>query len=432
MPRDEVTPLIEALAEIERDLERIDTRRHGGSRYVGEGADPEVAAHVARGGSVERGTGKLLGRGDGSGFDAKRVAEPRGGSGRRGAFAKTLLDIATHNVAHLERTPRDWVADGKALAEQTDSAGGYILPIEISTDIAQLIRANTIWDKIPGVTEVHPVGKQYWLPGLATGASAGYLPENAAIPATTETFQIMAEAYPKALATLLAVSNWLLNDAQHDPSIEDVIKNDMAAAMAVAQDSGFFYGNATNGAPKGITTYSNLTVGPNLGTNGSAPTYDLLQQVPAALRTVNAPFKNPGWVVSPKLISNLLAQTDSLGRPLFAGSPELLSLDSSTNAMTGTLLGFRFVSSNSIPSNQTVGANSNGTTVIFGSDWQECYFLEWEGISVAASSEAAYSPDGSTWISAFQSYQTLFRPITRHDVQLRRPQFFVASTGWLV
>lgn len=424
MPKD----LNDTLNELDHQTAQIRAlQQRKGSRYLAPGADPEVARHVAAGGSIEMGTGRAVSHGDGSGFSVKTVAPGRGGSARS-AFAKTLLDIASHNVGHLQRTPRDWTS--KALAESTDSAGGYILPIEVSTDVAQLIRANSIWDKVKGLTRVTPKSKEYDIPGLLTGAGAGYVPENAVIPATTESFQIMARGYPRALATLVSVSNWLLADAVGDPSIETVIKTDMAAAMAIAQDQGLLFGNATSGAPKGIATYANLTPGPSLGANGSAPTFQLLQQVPAALRAVNAPFLNPGWIVSPKLISFLLTLTDSVGRPLFAGNADLLSLDDS--GMTGRLLGFPFVASNQIPSNLTQGSSTNASQIIFSSDWQECYFLEWEGISMAASSEASYTPDGSTWISSFQSNQTLFRPITRHDVQLRRPQFFVASTGWLV
>lgn len=409
------------------DAETSDLRKrseHGGSRYVGSGADAETIATIAAGGSVKRGQPH-------PGTKARTVARGAHGTGAvAGAFAKSIIDIATHNVGHLERTPRDWAGGTKALAESTDSAGGYILPIEVSTDVAQLIRANTAVLKMPGITKVEPTSKEYDLPGLSTGATAGYLPENASIPAVAQAFQIVTRSYPRALATLVSLSNWLLNDAVADPSIEDIIKTDMAAAMGVAQDTALLFGTSTAGQPKGLTTYSGLTAGPTMGANGSAPSYQLLQQIPAALRTQNAPFKNPGWIVSPKVISFLLTLADSIGRPLFAGNPDLLSLD--VNGMSGRLLGFPFVSTNTIPSNQTVGTSSNGTTIVFSSDWNESFYLQWEGMSIASSSEASYSPDGTTWISAFASNQTLFRPIMRHDFVLRRPNFFVASQGWLV
>ena len=431
--------LTELLDQLDEDVKQVKQgqdamREHGPSRYVGPGADPEYVKQVAEGQArawrvVEPGTG---GRAVAfKNFDqTKSGAKVRERTAASGAFAKAVLDVATHNVRHLERTPRDW-AEGKALAEQTDSSGGYLLPVEVATDVAALIRANTAFLKMPGITHVQPKGKRYQLPGLQSGASASYLYENSSIPASAETFRVMAEGYPRAVAALVACSNWLLEDAATDPSIEAVIQEDMSAAVAVTQDQALLYADGTNGQPTGLTHVSGLTPGPNLGANGAGPTYANLQAIPAALRSVNAPFKAPGWIVSPKLIDNLLEQTDSLGRPLFAGSPELLSLDD-VSGMTGKLLGMPFVATNSLPTTMTVGSNSNGTEILFSSDWQEAYYLEWEGIALASSSEAAYTPDGTTWISSFQSYQTLFRLIGRHDLLVRRPQFFVVSTGWLV
>jgi hypothetical protein len=43
-------------------------------------------------------------------------------------------------------------------------------------------------------------------------------------------------------------------------------------------------------------------------------------------------------------------------------------------------------------------------------------------LEIDVSSEASYTPDGgTTWISAFQNAQTLFRAIMRHDITHRRP-----------
>lgn len=45
-------------------------------------------------------------------------------------------------------------------------------------------------------------------------------------------------------------------------------------------------------------------------------------------------------------------------------------------------------------------------------------------------SYAAYTPDGgTTWVSAFQNRQTLFRAVACHDFALRRPSLFSVMTG---
>lgn len=425
--------LDETLDDLDREitaLKQAELKRHRGSRYAGPGATREVLEHLAAGGTVQMGTGEPLEYGTRD-FAGKglRTVEPKAGGGGGSSLAKCIIDIATRNTADYERMPREW-ASKAALAEQTDLYGGYILPIEVSSDVAAIIRANTAVLKMPGITNIKPQSKEYDLPGLATGASASYVPENALIPTSGATFEIMAKAYPRALGTLLAISNWILADAASDPSIETIVRTDLAAAMSVAQDDKLLYGSNAANEPKGITTYSGLTPGPSTGADGVAPTYGFLQQIPAALRAINAPFKNPGWILNPRTIDSLLAQTDSLGHPLFAGNPELLSVDDS--GMSGRLLNFPFVSTNTVPVDMSQGTSSDCSQIIFGSDWNESYYLEWEGLAIAASAEAAYSPDGgSSWVSTFQSNQTAFRPLMRHDFQLRRPNFWVVLNGIL-
>jgi hypothetical protein len=68
--------------------------------------------------------------------------------------------------------------------------------------------------------------------------------------------------------------------------------------------------------------------------------------------------------------------------------------------------------------------------VLFSSDWEECWIGEKDAFSVERSTEATYTTDaGTTWISAFQAQQTLFRATHFHDIALRRPGLFVVTRG---
>lgn len=77
---------------------------HGGSRFAGQGASPDIVKHIAGGGSVGA-DGDLIQFAD----DSSKAFGGRGG-GRDGGAA--------------------------ALAEATDTAGGYLVPADVSTDIA--------------------------------------------------------------------------------------------------------------------------------------------------------------------------------------------------------------------------------------------------------------------------------------------------------
>src|SRR5262249_28225600 len=131
-----------------------ETRR--GSRFVASGADPGLVEHVAAGGSV-------------------RVAEPGGfgstrtlaGGGRRDGTGLAELMV-------------------KALAEGTPSAGGVLVPPEISSELVTLIRARSTVMSM-GPTTV-PVKKLLNVESMSAGATAYYVAENAAIPTSEETF----------------------------------------------------------------------------------------------------------------------------------------------------------------------------------------------------------------------------------------------------
>jgi hypothetical protein len=79
---------------------------------------------------------------------------------------------------------------------------------------------------------------------------------------------------------------------------------------------------------------------------------------------------------------------------------------------------------------QTTGSSTDTTEVYFASDWNECWIGEEQTLVIEVSAEASYTPDGgTTWVSAWQNRQHVFRAVTTHDIALRRPQFFSVLTG---
>lgn len=415
MPRS----LQEALADLETDVDAIRKRSaHGGSRYVGPGASDDVIAHVAAGGSVKRGGGEV------------RTIEPGRASESSGrGFAKALIDIARHQTDGM--TP---VWQAKALAESTDSAGGFLLTNEIAQSVLMLIRNRVAVTKMP-VTHVQPRSKQYVLPGLAGGASASWLAENAAIPASAETFQIAASMIPRPLGSLVAISNRLLADATSDnpnaaSGVEDVIRADVANLLAVTMDAGLLTGSGTI-QPKGLLNVTGTTPVPAgvIATNGSQVSYTVLLQIVGALQQASMPFSSPGWIFNGRTLTSLMALTNSIGEPLLA-SAGLLTVDAT--GTTGRLLGYPFAVTNAIPNNLTQGTASNASAIIFSSDWSECFIGDWQELGIDSSSEATYTTDGgTTWVSAYQSMQTAFRATLWADMAVRRPAAFVIAAGIL-
>jgi len=92
-------------------------------------------------------------------------------------------------------------------------------------------------------------------------------------------------------------------------------------------------------------------------------------------------------------------------------------------------LGYPFAVTNAISNAQTYGTSNNTSTIIFASDWSELFVGDWQLFGMDSSQEASYTPDGTTWISAYQSQQTVFRATLWADMAIRRPAAFVLASG---
>jgi HK97 family phage major capsid protein len=202
------------------------------------------------------------------------------------------------------------------------------------------------------------------------------------------------------------------------------VRDDLAEVIALRADLAFLRGTGTANEPTGIRNTAGLTAAPNLGTNGATPTFDHLKDLVANIRAQNAPFAKPGWVFNPRLLNTLEKVKDTTGH--YLAESDLLTFATGGG---GTLLGYPFVTTTQIPINLTTGTSSDTSEIYFGSDWNELFIGENDALRIELSAEASYSVDGTTWNSAFQQNQTLFRAVTCHDVGLRRPQLFSVMTG---
>jgi HK97 family phage major capsid protein len=379
------------LDHLSRQLETLSADGRG-SRFAGQAADEKTVTHLASGGTLARESRGLP--------EGWRTVDRRSG-GHEGGLAGVMR---------------------KALAVSTDSSGGYLVPVEISRDVLMGLRARSAVLRM-GPTIV-PLKKSLDVVSLSTGASAVYLAENAIIPISEQTFVQSALLTPKELAALVPVSDRLLRDADDNPSIEQIVRTDLAEVLALRGDLAFLRGTGTGGEPRGIRNTPGLTPAPAIGTNGRQPTFDDLKEVVAALRNVNAPFSRPGWVFHPRTIGTLEKFKDADGH--YLAETGLLTFDATGGG--GSLLNFPFRTTTQIPINLSVGSSSDCSEIYFSSDWTEAWVGEEDELRISVSGEATYWT-GSDWVSAFQSRQHLFRATWTHDLGLRRPSLFTCVVG---
>lgn len=340
-----------------------------------------------------------------------------------GASPDHLRSLDLRTVQPPSRRPDGITGSLKTLAESVPGSGGYLVPTEIADEIVTLLRARSAVYRL-GPTVI-PVKKELAVTSLLTGATAGYVGENDRISVSEQTFGQDPLLRPKALAALVPVSNRLLRDTEN-PTVESVIRSDLAEVLALRADLAFLRGTGPDPEPIGIKNIPGLTPGPDLGPNGRQIEFDDLKDIPAALRTLNAPFNWPGWIFHPRLLNHLEKLKDADGH--YIADAGLLTFDPTGGG--GTLLGYPFRTTTQIPVTLTTGASHDTTDIYFSSDWQECWIGENEGLRLELSAEATYTTDnGDTWHSAWQQDQTVFRAVMTHDIGLRRPELFTVVQG---
>ncbi len=403
----------------------------GGSRFAGPGSSDDVLDTLAAGGSVENGRltpppGSVEGRGVAAGeHKGVKAIEESKNFAHLLSMLKRAKDgwfmLSEAEQLFLQKSYRQDLAshwDVKAMAQSTDTAGGFLVPEQWMPDILTPLRAQAVVRR--ATPRIVGFDKQMNQTSLSSGAVAYYFAENARI---TPSEAVAAETpilTPKWLGALVPVGNTLLNNWNNS---DTMIRDDMVEAIAVREDLAFLQGSVA-GEPTGLRNIAGQITNPLApGTDGFVPTLPQLRQLKGRTRMVSAPNPRWTWFFNPSILTYLETLTDTTGR--FLVDAGILRIND--DGVSGTFDGFPFYASYQIPVNLTMGTSTNVTYILLV-DMKDAIIGEEEQLALAVSTEATYSPDGgTTHISAFQQNQTVFRAITAHDITHRRP-----ATGIIV
>lgn len=290
-----------------------------------------------------------------------------------------------------------YAALSKALSSSDGTSGGFLIPIQMSTDIITFLRPASVMRKMNPMILPMPTGTMR-IPKVATGAAASYISENTNIGVTAPSFGQIVLSWKK-LAALVPISNDLIRYSS--PAADAVVRDDVVRAMAQAENLAFLRGDGTANSPKGLRYWINAAnVLTSAGTTLANMTTDIGAMILALLNN-NVPMTRPAWLMSPRSWNALnLAQTTT---GAFAFRAEMAN---------GTLMGFPFAFSTHVP-----GAGATGE--LYLADFADVVIGESLNLIVDASAEAAYY-DGSQVIASFSQDQTVIRVIAEHDFALRR------------
>ena len=212
---------------------------------------------------------------------------------------------------------------------------------------------------------------------------------------------------------IIPISNDLVNFAPQ--RIDDIATAQGVEGIRVAEDVDFLRGQGIGANVKGLRY---IASGSNLLTMTATPDvskiqYDL-QRMVLALANANIQFAKPFWGFAPRTALYLQYLLNSNGFRVFP------SMD------TGTLMGFPFGMTTSVPINLGSGANESE---VYLWDAAECVIGDAENVRVDVSTEASYKDENGTLVSAFSKDQTVLRLILSNDFAMFHNAGVCVMTG---
>ena len=276
----------------------------------------------------------------------------------------------------------------------TNSQGGFLKPTEHLGD--QFIEA--LQSKLTitglGARVMQGLKGDVAIPKMsASVTNSAFVAEGSAPSEGAATFAQVTMS-PKTLAAYVDVSRKLM--MQSDPSVEQLLRNDIIATFARKIDEVAIEGGASN-EPSGILNDSDAaTVA--IGTNGGAITYAKVVDLVKEVEIDNAIIgDNPAFLTNPKVISKLrtIAKQGSGVEGNFILDPN------------NTMLGYNVESTNLVPSDLSKGTGSNLSALIYG-DFSQLMLGFYSGVDVVVD-QASLSTSGGTRLAFFQDCDVAIR-----------------------
>jgi HK97 family phage major capsid protein len=292
----------------------------------------------------------------------------------------------------------------RALQASIGSTGGYLIPIELSSELIELLRPRSV------VRSAMPAGRVISLPRgnltigrQNTGATVGYIGEGQSTAFTQQSIGEITLQAKKAKA-IVPISNDLIRFAQS--SADMIVRDDLVRQLAVLEDQNFLRSAGSQWAPKGLKYLAGNTTHATVSSYSVTTAISDLTGMVNQLQGAYVPMTRPTWFWSHKTMNYLYDARDSVGGFLFRAEMD-----------RGSFRGFPFFWTQNIPNN--LGGSTNQSE-IYLADMDEVIIGDVPGFMIDASQEASYSSDGSSLTnSAFDRDETVVRIIAEHDMNVK-------------
>lgn len=305
-------------------------------------------------------------------------------------------------------------AQKRALNSSNATAGGILLPENMSMDVIDLLRPNATF--LQGGPQIIPMPNgTFKQPAAASGATAAYRGETNPMNVSQPTFKAINMS-AKLLAGIVPLSNQLIRWS--GPNIDAWARMDLSSAMGLKMDYMAYFGDGTQDTPLGIFNIPGVSV-VDASASGVAPTYTVVdiwaRSLKSPLESYGALVQKVAWIMAPRVKDYLADMRDGLGNLIYPG----LSLEKPV------WKGYPVLASTQVPI--TLGATTDQSylaLVAFG----HVYFGDALRMQLAIS-DVATVVNGAQTINAFQDGVTLIRAEAEHDFDTRYAEAVRVLTG---
>lgn len=316
------------------------------------------------------------------------------------SFIRAINGIKNKRLTGFEKEVIEFSTQQRALAtDESSTYGGYFIGEEfLPEQFIAFYRAASIC-RAAGVRVLPCNNTPVSIPKVTGSVNTYWLGENSSITLSDLT-PSQLQLTPHLLAARSQLSKTLIRTSQM--AAENIIREDMAGAVAAAEDLAIMEGTGSSNQPTGMSATSSINE-VEIGTNGGAITFNFLRDMETALLTDDIKMMRPAFLMHPRTWGGICKlEKDSK----FVINP------GQQDATRRMLLGYPVFLSSQISIDLTKGT---GTALanIFLVDMQDIILAEWGGIEIDLSEE------GDT---AWAQYAVQVRIVKTLDVGVRNAE----------
>ncbi|WP_028002954.1 phage major capsid protein [Sinorhizobium meliloti] len=341
------------------------------------------------------------------------------GNGRDGAFEERARDFSiTKAIAARLGDDVDAGFERELSQEVAKRSGrkfqGIAVPDEVFTEKRTLLAGSSAADLIPnvhrgdlfidrlrsalvvgrlGATVLDNLVGTVDIPKQTGSSTAQWVAEDGSLTETDASFTDVNLA-PKTVGAMTSFSRRTLINAV--PSVEQLVRRDLAAVIASAIDHQALMGDGTGNTPTGIANTPGIAT-PSL----AGPTWAQVLGVIASIQNEDADLGNLGWALNPSAVAKLRGTVKATGE----GAGFLMEAP-------GNLAGYPAASTTAIPS-----AAGPVTSVFFGA-WSQLLIGYWSGTDILV------NPYETT---AYAKGRVMVRAMRDVDIAVRHAESFAVA-----